>query len=268
MEAAAVGYAAYRTRRPMIVAKGVSDYANAQKSDASQMDAALASARFVLSFLRQHRLPPRPTRTFGLQRDAYAELLAYVAAHEVRRAVLIQYSNVVATDLIFELVRRGAEEVDSYVQHPDSMQGPFQVKRLIQGQEALQLYLSNLPQPLEREGRINYHFYHPYASVRAVLLDDAVLAIGWYTYRHISHDTENLETGKERSETGPPYMVRGAEAPGMLVYHGSSEFEVLRDFIQRTAREIGERAETEPHIVIGRRVEPPLPSAWIAGSTR
>ena len=48
MEAAAVGYAAYRTRRPMIVAKGVSDHADGRKNDAHQRNAALASARFAL----------------------------------------------------------------------------------------------------------------------------------------------------------------------------------------------------------------------------
>jgi hypothetical protein len=168
MEAAAVGYAAYRTRRPMIVAKGVSDYADGGKNDAGQGEAALASARFVLSFLSQHPLPPRPTRTFGLQRDAYAELLAYVAAHKVESAVLIQYSNVVATDLLFHM--------------------------------------------------------------------------------------------KDNSGSGPPYMARGAETPGTLVYRGSPEFEVFRRFIVRTAQEIGERAEKETHVVTGREVEPPLPS--------
>jgi len=250
MEAAAVGYTAYRTRRPMIVAKGVSDHADGWKNDAGQRDAALASARFVLSFLSQRPLPPRPTRTFGLQRDAYAELLAYVAAHKVESVLLIQYSNVVATDLLFELVRRGAKKVDTYVQHPDSMQGNFQIKRLIQGQEALQLYLSNLPEPLKDKAEVTYHFYHPYPSVRAVLIDDAVLAIGWYTYRHM----------KDNPKSGPPYMVRGAETPGTVVYRGSPDFEVFRQFIVWTAQEIGERAEKEVHVVTGREVEPPLPS--------
>jgi nucleoside phosphorylase len=231
MEAAAVGYAAYRTRRPMIVAKGVSDHANAEKADAPQRDAALASARFVLSFLKQHRIPARPTRTFDLQRDAYAELLSYIADHKVKHAVLIQYSDVVATDIVFNLMRREADLVDVYVQHEESMQDERQKERFRQGETSLKLYLSNLPKP-PVGGRLVYHFYRPLASVRAVLLDDAVLAIGWYTYRHIQ---KNPVTG--------PYMVRGAEAPGLVAYRGSPDFNVFRDFIKRTAEELDERAE-------------------------
>ena len=80
-----------------------------------------------------------------------------------------------------------------------------------------------------------------------------MLAIGWYTYRHM----------KGNPEPGPPYMVRGAETPGTLIYRGSPDFEVFRRFIVWTAQEIGERAEKENHVVTGRDVEPPLPSPLI-----
>ena len=108
----------------MLVAKGVSDFANFMKSNTHQLSAADAAATFLIDFLKQVSLPPRPIRTYAQQRDAYSEVIAYVAAHEfrrdenrrgckgpdaqkaagedvhpVRKALLIQYSGFLATDL-------------------------------------------------------------------------------------------------------------------------------------------------------------------------
>src|SRR5262249_32199508 len=68
-------------------------------------------------------------------------------------------------------------------------------------------------------GKLTVYYYDAPAAVRAVLIDERTLAFGWYIYTHTLCPNPDFPNDK--------FDLLGHDAPGIVCYRGSAEFEVL-----------------------------------------
>ena len=69
----------------------------------------------------------------------------------------------------------------------------------------------------EQKSNLIVHYYKYPASFRMVLINQDILAIGWYNY----HSNEVDSYGKQT------ISVRGHDTPGILCYSGSKEYDIF-----------------------------------------
>lgn len=175
-----------------------------------------AGLAYVLYDISQDTYSPHGSKFYKQQVELYAELLSLIEEMTVQKAILIQYSGVTVSALIAKLLSKGAE-VDLYVVNPVSAIGVQQTKRIKDK-------IANLPDELasHKNGRLKVYYYDTPASVGGALIDNQMLAIGWYTYqRQVStmFPKDNLR-------------VLGSDQPGMLVDRKADEFEMLARVFQ------------------------------------
>jgi hypothetical protein len=184
------------------------------------------------------------------QESAYRELCASVADHKVKRAVLIQFTNVLASELTIELIRSGVQEIDVYVRDEQVEYSTISRRRMKTAREDLDIRIRNLliSQRTGLSCRLRWHRYKPPASLRAVLLEGRALVVGWYTYRQATEP-----------ERDAAYSLRGSETPGLLSMNcDSPEFNLLAGFIEQTATELREGARITEHWVTPHGLSQPI----------
>jgi hypothetical protein len=72
-------------------------------------------------------------------------------------------------------------------------------------------------------GTLEVYKYDPPGSVRGVMIDNRVLAIGWYAYEYVSKSERNQNYSNDM------FAVWSHNVAGMLLYKGSIEFEIFKE---------------------------------------
>jgi len=151
----------------------------------------------------------------------YDELQRLVKARpSTRQAVFIQHSGMTTLSLRRLLLQSGAS-VDLYVQHPDAACNKAQ-----RGKVA---YVAGDMRNIHKDdvegskASLRVFYYMAPASIRAVLIDDELLAVGWYTY-HQERAVITREDG---------INVQGDNRPLVIVSKGRPEFDPLVQMFNR-----------------------------------
>lgn len=182
---------------------------------------ALADARNSPNFPQPKPAEFLGNRAYASQISVYSEIVKYVRRHpskEPMEAILLQYSAVKAEDVLTELICQGAQ-VALYVQSPDVAR---QSKMTLQS-ERISGQMGHLREVLARnnptkKGSCKFYYYHPRATLRGVWIKDHLLAIGPYIYQN---SAENPDNSEDR------LVIKGHDAPGMLFWFGSPEYDVF-----------------------------------------
>lgn len=189
-------------------------------------------------------------RTYKNQEEMYADIIQQIhETQNVKEAILIQYSSRKASPLIFALLKKGAE-VNMYIKNPDiEIISQMQKERILNA-------IKDLPGELSTtSGVLKVYEYDQPASVRGVIIDDRILAIGWYTYECVS------KSGQEDPDyPDDKFLLSGHDVPGMLLYEGSLEFEIFKDLFMAQIKDFGrdvygKSKKTKLHINNGKKVQ-------------
>ncbi|MDM0109135.1 hypothetical protein QTH97_29635 [Variovorax sp. J22R24] len=160
----------------------------------------------------------RCNRVHADQQSVYAEVIRYIKGHDVRRAILVQYSAVKVEDVLIELMAKGAD-IDLYVQSPEIAQTEMKMQSV-----RIAVQQNHLPKVLLRHnnhGTCRIFEYLPRATLRGILIEDHLLAIGPYIYQtSMRHDP---------SYPNDKIEIKGHDSPGMLFWYGTHEYRVFCD---------------------------------------
>jgi len=173
---------------------------------------------YIVKDISDNTYALKHNKPYNNQEEMYADIIQEIReVRNVNEAILVQYSSRRASTLIFTLLRKGAT-VNLYIKNPDTgVISTMQKERIIST-------IKDLPNELSSTyGTLKVYKYDPPASVRGVIIDNRILAIGWYTYEYV--------TKSERDSAYPDdeFFLSGHDVPGILVREGSLEFEVFKD---------------------------------------
>ena len=165
----------------------------------------------------------RKSCAFAQQQEAYWKLIEYIGANPVDKAVLIQYSGARAEDVLLALMNKRVS-TDLYVQAPEKAISERQRERI---QETLN-QMEDVVMTTRGSGQMRLIEYTLPASIRAILIDDEVLVWGSYVYHDIANPVPAYPNDNIR--------IHGHDAPGLLLWSGTPEFEVFRNaFVELAA---------------------------------
>lgn len=176
----------------------------------------------------------RPIKTYKTQFDMYSDLETYIDKNGVKTAILIQYSGQMVNHLIRKLLNKGAK-VTLYVKSPGTSPSQLQNVRMDVALKQLWGELGDL----SNDCSLTIWQYEVPGSLRGVLIDDNLLAIGWYTYQHVVIPDEAYPSDKTE--------VSGHDVPGMLLFKESPEFLIIKDmFLHQESNYKGFNRNREP----------------------
>lgn len=163
-----------------------------------------------------------PNKSYNTQEEMYRYLIHEIEKlNKVEKAILIQYTSRKASPLIWTLLNKGARVV-VYVKNPDSeVINEAQKERIIREIQELPIEVRGTP------GTLEVHKYDAPASVRGVMIDNRVMAIGWYSYEYVSKSNRN--PNYPQGNPNDKFGIWGHDVPGMLLYKGTREFENLKE---------------------------------------
>ncbi len=123
-----------------------------------------------------HPAPAKPEmELYARHTDATVALEKYLAARQVTKADLIEYSARTINDLLQEL-RAVNCEIRLLLQHPDAAGPKFQHQRIRES-------IADLTKVVfENYNRVEIRCYRLPASIRARCFDDDQVFVGWYRY--------------------------------------------------------------------------------------
>ncbi len=180
---------------------------------------------YILKDVSENTSVTKCNKIYTNQDEMYGDLIQQIKGIErVKEAILIQYSGRKASGLISTLLSKGAK-VTVYLKNSDG-----EVINQIQ-QERINRTITELPTDVRgSSGMLEIYQYDPPASIRGVIIDNRVLAIGWYVYEYVPKS--------ERSHNYPndKLAVWGHDTPGMLIYKGSLEFEIFKKAFSKQVR--------------------------------
>lgn len=107
MEGAAIGDVAERFKKPLIVVKAVSDYADEEKDDSFRKFACRASAEVLMAFLLKYLDPAPAPRTPERRRET--EPASAISTQDHNRAILDPLDHLTLALLAKEIMRKAAE---------------------------------------------------------------------------------------------------------------------------------------------------------------
>ena len=177
-------------------------------------------------------LPSIPTTTsvFNQQQRIITELLNYIEKEKnnVRKATLIQYSGQMVKDVLESLLLHGAD-VTLFLQSKETASkiSKVQVNRIGLFSDLMKTELDSV-NSVKGSAKLKVYEYDPPASLRAIKLDEKVLAIGWYIYQYV--DKENPRDKLNYPEDD--IKLYGHNIPGKLLFAGSQEFEIMNKLFQ------------------------------------
>ena len=188
-------------------------------------------------------------KPYNNQEEMYTDIIQEIRGiRNIKEATLVQYSSRKAAPLIFTLLNKGAI-VNLYVKNSDTgVISTMQKERIINA-------IKDLPGELSTtSGTLKVYKYDQPASVRGVIIDNRVLAIGWYTYEYVP------KTERDSSYPDDDFFLSGHDVPGILLYEGSLEFEIFKDLFLKQVRNFekdvnGKSKETALHIKNGKIVQ-------------
>jgi hypothetical protein len=188
------------------------------------LPAVLTLAILVLVFERmaeveEHLLRPN-IKAFYEQSALYTYLEEYIEERGVSSAELIQYSCRTSRSLLRKLMNKKAL-ITVYMQDPntcESLGSKHQKNRVTHS-------ITELPAEFGasiNSNKISFMTYVAPASVSAVRIDDNLIAMGWYIYKHVDESNRSI-----LSESEDKVELLGHCIPAVLAAKGSMEFEVL-----------------------------------------
>ena len=154
-------------------------------------------------------------KAYESQVDLYRDLAKYIEKYEAKHtihAIVVQYSARKVDDPLRELMRKGAN-IKLYIHNQETSISQYQNERI-------RITLNSLLTELrEGNGKLEVFEYDSPASVRGILIDDKVLAIGFYTY-------ETLLV-RESKYPDDRFTIWGHNVPGWILYDGSPAFSIF-----------------------------------------
>jgi hypothetical protein len=204
-----------------------SDEREGFERDYPELAAAIDNARSLSQGTSVVDRPERPcdfktNRVYADQQSVYAEVIRYIKGHKIDRAVLVQYSAVKVEDVLVELMAKGAE-IDLYVQSPQIAAVDMKMQS-----ERITAQRNHLPTVLLRHnnhGTCKIFEYRPPATLRGILIQGHLLAIGPYIYQMPSRHDPSYPDDK--------FVIKGHDAPGMLFWYDTHEYRVFCDAYEK-----------------------------------
>ena len=162
---------------------------------------------------------------FETQEEMYTELESYITNNKVREAILLQYSAQRVNRMVRQLVSQGAD-VNLFVQSKATAKkhSKTQVLRIEGFPELIKTEFSERLNK-KSKGTLVVYDYDPPASLRAVRLDNKILAVGWYIYKYVDHEEKSNYPEDE-------IKLLGHNQPGKLLYSGTHEYDVMNELFE------------------------------------
>lgn len=110
------------------------------------------------------------------------DVSAYISQNDVKHATIIQYSGVMITNTLLELMKKGVN-VSLWLHNPETAVSTHQRDRILSSINGMEDQLKTSYEG-KRRPKLTIYYYDAPASIRGILVDDKMLIIGWYTYNH------------------------------------------------------------------------------------
>lgn len=176
---------------------------------------------YILKDVSNNTYTSRRNKYYKRQDELYGDLLKQIQELDrVQEATLIQYSGRKAAPLLFTLLSKGAN-VTLYLKNEQGAINQMQKNRIIATLKELPTDVSST------SGTLKVYQYDSPASIRGMLIDHQVLAIGCYVYEY------EPKSQRKQSEPNECFAVWGHDSVGMLVYKGTVEFEMFEELFSR-----------------------------------
>ena len=158
-------------------------------------------------------------RAFNHQHDAYRFLIDLINKEGAKEAVFLQYSCRTSLDVLRTVLRKGAK-VTVFLQHEDiaaKIGSQYQADRI---RVAIKALPNELKGSLKKPDKLKVYKYKAPGSVSGIKIDNRVLCMGWYIYRHVDEFTD-------KSMAADDVELLGHNIAALVVWKGTPEFEVL-----------------------------------------
>jgi hypothetical protein len=167
------------------------------------------------------------------QDTPYEQVREYVRQHDVHKAVFLQYSGDACAREIEAVLLKGGAEVTVYLQDEQTasrLGSNFQAKRIASSIERLRGWR----QKYDGISDLTVYQCDVPMSVRAIMIDDRLLCMGWYTYEPDS-----------KKHPGDTIEVSGHDVATVIAYRGTENFDALK----KTFSDLLEKYERARHQV-------------------
>jgi hypothetical protein len=185
---------------------------------------------YILFDISQNTYNFKKHKVYEQQEDMYRDIMKYIEEKPIKTAILIQYSGHRSISLIDKLIRKNAE-ITVYLQHPEDAINQWQKERI-------QMTIENLRR-CRTTNKLTIYGYDVPASIKGVLINEELLAVGWYAYGH-THDDDEIQ-------------LSGHSIAGMLFHKGSDEYEIFKTMFMKQA------ADFEKHCKLNHKTLLKLP---------
>jgi hypothetical protein len=158
-------------------------------------------------------------KAFSHQHEAYRFLIDVINRDGAKEAVFLQYSCRTSLDVLRTVLSKGAK-VTVFLQHEDmaaKVGSQYQADRIKVATKNLRTDLNG---SLKRPDKFKVYKYRTLGSVSGIKIDDRVLCMGWYVYKHVDQFTDKNMAGDEVELLGHNIAV-------LVVWKGTPEFEAL-----------------------------------------
>lgn len=158
-------------------------------------------------------------RVFDHQHDAYRFLIDVINKYGAKEAVFLQYSCRTCLDVVRTVLSKGAK-VTVFIQHEDiaaRVGSQYQADRIRVATKALRTDLSG---SLLKPDKLKVYKYRALGSVSGIKIDDRVLCMGWYAYKHVDQSSD-------KSLASDAVEILGHNIAALVVWKGTGEFEAL-----------------------------------------
>ena len=161
----------------------------------------------------------RPVKIYERQFDMYNDLSKYVEEKGAKKVIMIQCSGQMIKPLLLGLLSKDAN-VMLYIKSPQTSVSQLQNERVESTLKQLTGELSFFV-----AGKLTVHGYHAPSSLRGVLIDDSLIAIGWYTYEHI--------LSPDKDYPNDDVELSGHDVAGILLHKGSFEYSIMKNMFMK-----------------------------------
>lgn len=158
-------------------------------------------------------------RVFEQQYDAYQFLISLINQSGAKEAVFLQYSCRTSLDVVRTLLNKGAK-VTVFIQHEDiaaRIGSQYQADRIRETTKALR---SDLSGSLLEPDKLKVYKYRALGSVSAIKIDNRVLCMGWYAYKHV-------DPSSDKSFASDAVEILGHNIATLVIWKGTDEFKAL-----------------------------------------
>lgn len=161
----------------------------------------------------------KDNRAFSHQHDAYDFLIDLINKDGVKEAIFLQYSCRTSINVLRAVLKKGAQ-VTVFLQDDEcaeKMGSKYQADRI---RGAIKNLPADLNGSLLRPDKFKVYKYQAPGSVSGIKIDNRVLCMGWYVYKHVDQSTD-------KSMANDDVELLGHNIAALVVWQGTREFEAL-----------------------------------------